>query len=611
MCGRGSLNGSRESHRLRVFAAVSLLVSCVAVAALHGQEPQLSILRNAAFADGLADWTVRPGSAKAEQVEADGTPAVHLIVPAADPVEWYSVSQDHDARPGEVYELRVRARGANVQGGHGVYVALCFLRADGSRVSCSNGPFVHREGEWCDLLSRAAVPEGATRIRLSLLLHGTGAAWFADPRLAKIADPVLPPADGPVVLTVLDETPCKEIIGFGAEDDGWAYNPENAEYGVNEADHALREARIRWMDPDWVRMFFWYKDWYPSADTGTPGYTFDSPNMLSHYRTLDLYQEIGAAVTVVGVEWGFQQDPPDWHKFARAIGDLMEHLVVTKGYTCIKYWTLTNEPNISARFSDFALYASLHHMVGEEFKRRGLDIRIMGSDDTSGLPFFAQCVRDDAYFERADLFASHCYTRAPDPRMFGLFVRDRIDLLAARTPRKPFVVAEYGFHDVRTRAGNVNPVMEDYDYALWLTEFNIQALTEGASGLSVWCLHEVDYPGHNRMNYGLWNAKDRDWAVRPVYHAASMFLRRTETGDRVRRCRSSHPDHVRAVCVGDTLFWVNPSDRHLTVRLEGTDARSVRVMTESTLEGERETGGVVPLAKGSFLAPARSFGHTE
>jgi len=77
------------------------------------------------------------------------------------------------------------------------------------------------------------------------------------------------------------------------------------------------------MHPDWVRMFFWYKDWYPGADTGMPGYTFDSPNMLSHYRTLDIYQEIGAAATVVGVEWAFKQGPPDWHNFARAIGDLM------------------------------------------------------------------------------------------------------------------------------------------------------------------------------------------------------------------------------------------------------------------------------------------------
>ena len=47
---------------------------------------------------------------------------------------------------------------------------------------------------------------------------------------------------------------------------------------------------------------------------------------------------------------------------------------------------------------------------------------------------------------------------------------ERLELLARRTPVKPFVVAEFGFQD--TRSGTfANPIMEDYPYALWTYDF--------------------------------------------------------------------------------------------------------------------------------------------
>ena len=69
---------------------------------------------------------------------------------------------------------------------------------------------------------------------------------------------------------------------MAVEDDGWFYNEENASHGVTAEDITLREARIEWLRPATVRMFFWYKDWNPSEDWRT--FTFDSSNMMSHYR---------------------------------------------------------------------------------------------------------------------------------------------------------------------------------------------------------------------------------------------------------------------------------------------------------------------------------------
>src|SRR5690606_21963372 len=118
---------------------------------------------------------------------------------------------------------------------------------------------------------------------------------------------------------------------------------ENTSRGVTEADFALREARIKAMDPDWVRMFVWYPDWNPSGD----GETFDweTDGMRSHCRTLDVYQRLGTAVTLTGVEWSVKTPWSRPEKRAHAIGALFEYLIRVRGYTCIQHWILTNEPN--------------------------------------------------------------------------------------------------------------------------------------------------------------------------------------------------------------------------------------------------------------------------
>ena len=74
-------------------------------------------------------------------------------------------------------------------------------------------------------------------------------------------------------------------------------------------------------------------------------------------------------------------------------------------------------------------------------------------------------------------------------------------------------------------------------------------------------------------------------------------MRLTEAGDPVRLCRSSHPDQVRAACVGDTLFWVNHADRRMEVRVEGLQASYVRIMTEDTLSGDGGRDAMTHLAE--------------
>ncbi len=577
-----------------------------------GAETPVNLLSNPGFDDGRAHWEIQPSpNGLAEVITVEDRTVAHLGVPPGDPVAWPNMRQYLDVTPGDVLECMVEARSRGVRDGYGVYAAFDYFDANGQRISFEQSRGMSGDSGWETLHFRGVVPAASVRMSVALLLNGHGDAWFDNVMLHKLGSAGADPPEGPVVLTVSDTVTVESLVGFGFEDDGWFYNAENAAHGLSEADAALREGRIEWMDPDWVRMFFWYKDWNPSQDWET--FTFDSDNMESHYRTLDLYQRIGAKVNVTNVEWGMTAPYADLASAADAIGALMEHLIVSRGYTCIQYWTLTNEPNLGflTQGSDFAGFVKMYQLVRQAFDARGLDIRIVGSDDAQNVDWFRDCVLNPDYHATVDLYSSHRYFRNGSQPLIPYFFGDRLSLLAEQEVARPFVVGEFGFQDERSGT-LVNPLMEEYAYAVWTTDFCIQGLNRGVAGMSIWCLHEVYYPGNGFMNYGLWNYRNRDWAVRPVYHAIANLCRNTEAGDRAVRCESSHPTYAKGAVVGDTLFWVNPGTRAVDVRLVHFPVDEVHVYTEDTISGDRETGYTVPAdGTGTFPAPPMSFGYAK
>jgi len=569
-----------------------------------------NLLENPDFEDGLQSWQRSGSGVEMAPARIEGSTAARIAVPATAEVGYPHLFQEIECRPGAILQARVKATCKNVRDGYGAYAAIEYYGVGPDRLSFVQSDSARRDDRWSTLRLRTVVPSDAKRARLCLILNGHGEAFFDDAAMEVHESQRATPFDGSVTLRVRDEIACRSLVGFGAEDDGWFYNEENGEKGVTEEDCLLRDRRIEWMDPDWVRMFFWHKDWCPSGDWET--FTFDSPNMKSHYRTLDLYQRIGARVNVTGTEWGMTDPYGEPERFAQALGSLIEHLVHTKGYSCIRYWTLTNEPNggFALQGYPFDRYVQIHRLVADRFASRGLDVQVVGSDDTAGYEWFEDCARNEKYREAADLFASHRYFPYADRVLAPCFFNDRLQLLSEMNLEKPFVVAEFGFQD--RRSGTLeNPIMETYPYALWTADFVIEGLLRGVAGFSIWCLHEVYYPGNGFMNYGLWDFKDNDWKPRPVYHAWSQFSRLTEAGDTSYRCESSHPSRVKGSVVNNTLFWVNASEEAAKIGVTGRSLREVRIHTEETLFGDRECGRVEAVENGTFEAPPLSFGTAE
>lgn len=558
--------------------------------------------------DSLAGWTVWPEGANVASVERDGARALCITVDETQPLNWYQALVEMPCAPGEGFRAEVEMLGEDLCGGGGGGLGLNFYDANRKRLAHVDQYTNRGVVDWHTLHARGEAPPGTATVGLCLVLHGRGRACFRQARLEKTG--AVPSSNLPtgVTLTVTDQLACDSLVGFGFEDDGWFYNEGNAEHGADAHAYALREQRIEWMQPDWVRMFFWYHDWNPTLDGQT--FTWDSGNMLSHYRTLDLYQRLGVRVTVCGVEWGFPKPFENAPAIADAVGALLEHVIVDKGYTCVREWTLTNEPNLffAPAGNTFEKYVELHGLVRSEFARRKLDVAILGSDDGDGLAWFEQCVREDTYFDLADAFASHFYLSLPRVPYAADYFADRLDLLVARTPRKPFVVAEFGLQDQRTVAPDQNPLMREYDYALNAAACFIDGLNMGVAGFSTWCVHEMYYPGGKTpMRFGLWDFGG-EWPVRPIYHAVALFTRHTNAGDRARRCRSSAPGSVKGVMVGENLFWVNLSMEPIRINICGAIPKTMRAYTEDSLAEDRECGLETILEDDAFTVPARSFG---
>lgn len=98
----------------------------------------------------------------------------------------------------------------------------------------------------------------------------------------------------------------ENFYGFGAETLPWLCTKENKAVGVTEEDIKLNLERIRSMHLPFTRIFVPWETWNPSIDYKT--FTWESDEMKSLYRMLDLYQGMGTEVIVVTVDW--LKNPP-------------------------------------------------------------------------------------------------------------------------------------------------------------------------------------------------------------------------------------------------------------------------------------------------------------
>lgn len=612
-----------------VLAVLGLTFAIVPFARADGEHAAENIVHNPDFQAGLAGWSHWDPSGKLQARVSERHGCTSLQMTVASPAEagFRIIAQELRLVPERAYAVSLEIDADGVGGGAGPYYCMEYLDASGKRTGLSTGTPLIEEGAWTSTRLNVVVPEGAARARLQLILHGHGTAWWRNVSVREIDSTRRAEPHTHVTARLASKPNPRRLLGIGFEDDGYAYSNRNLGHGITPNELLLREARIRHLNPSLVRMFIWMGEWLPRnffRTTPEPDYLWKTEAVAndlwqSRLKTLAQYQALGTAVNLTGVEFGgidylgpMWQDPA---KAARVYADLLDYLVKEKGFTCIKYFTLNNEPNagfFTVERGTFAAFETIHRLLHEELKTRDLDIALVGSDDAGNYHFFAECIESDTVRDSVGIFSSHIYpeeyelNRTEVARLF----QARIDLIERASPGKDLMIGEFGFAAAGGQGIAANDPMKTYDYALYSTDFILDGLGRGITGFTLWVLHQCYYPraACDLMAYGMWGYRTAPGDVYPVFHAIANLTRHTNPGDLVTPV-TVDGDLVRACMVGDTIFWVNLREAPATLSIDGVSILENCTYSANTLHGEGECGTITAIHGQTCELPARSFGR--
>jgi len=317
-----------------------------------------------------------------------------------------------------------------------------------------------------------------------------------------------------------------DIVGPGIEDDVFLWCPWNSNFGLTATDYLQSIDRIRKIEPDYARAFVAVNTFLPKDGV----YDWDSYGMESLYHHLDIYEEIGATVALTGyqkhlprwmVAYATTSWDPDHQALADALAELAEHLLIDKGYTCVREIIVLYGPDwgLAGGISAYKdLLAEMHSAllirnIRHRIKLNGPDC--FGPNDTYFNQAISQC---DHYI---DVYNDNFYN---DPLDVAADVDQRklwIDTIDPDDDTEPF------------NAGNFNAkdVSDDYaswDYAFWTADMAVTMLGHGASACVYWEAQDhlngptPDLPDTN--DYGLWNFAGGSFGIRPVYYAYGALI---------------------------------------------------------------------------------------
>jgi hypothetical protein len=377
------------------------------------------------------------------------------------------------------------------------------------------------------------------------------------------------------------------FMGFGVQ---WSPYPW---FDISDAAWERCFERLDFMRVPLVRVMtraYKYCDGFDAQ--GNPIYAWDNNRMKKMYRLLDYCQK--RQVTVIIGEWddpaspedradkasdklqGYKMDCTD-PRWTRLIGDFLDHMIKTKGYTCLKYYNLINEPNGGwSHCADFGKWKIGINILYAEIQKRGLDkqIQITGPDVT--------WMRDYHWLDRAVLecpkilgaYDVHEYIPYEDlesgyaEKVLWL-KRDFINRHDPTGRGKPFFMGEIGMNrrgPVEPQGGeDSHPKVYEPIYGVWMTDWNIQSARAGMQGTIAWMLDDAMHINKDKdtkwpdihqtlfKKWGFWNSlaeeigHPEDAKLRPWFYTWSLMSRYFPRGCTIVRTRNAEVKGIRTL----------------------------------------------------------------
>lgn len=277
--------------------------------------------------------------------------------------------------------------------------------------------------------------------------------------------------------------PVREIAPRGS---AWGGNPP--------ADDTSGWSQIKnhasWLGLNFIRVEIDQRMYEPERNQ----FDWQNDEMQALYHILDWSEENGADVFLQQmwghVEWNaypgvhpLLSAPKNLDDFGSGIATLLEYLTKTKGYTCIKYFCMTNEPPGGpwGYWWDFGdetgSINDAWKRLKEEFDARNINIPISGPDWTSMPPFEKEKLVFAPYLGSFDIHSYDGVTADGEATL-----KQWADW--AHAQNKPFFMTEFGNMKLGWGTDNAGP--KTFDAALSNANDVIRALRAGADGVNRW-----------------------------------------------------------------------------------------------------------------------------
>ena len=295
-------------------------------------------------------------------------------------------------------------------------------------------------------------------------------------------------------------------------------------------------------------------------DTWT--YNFTNKWMKSTEQVLTFCQEHDISVAfgawnVIGSfpndTWGMMDDVTSDPRWAKMCADVLEYLVIKKGFTCIKYLVNSNEPNYRGRANSSKNFNNTFEKwrqgvlnVRAALDKIGLtDVKIVGSDATATSDgtmeeYLYGIAKDKTLREAVGDYGIHVY-----PYKEPLDNGTMLDQYAERTneikkldpdfgTKRKMHIWEAGLQDGKNIAMDCQELIDTYPYAKSMANYTLTALASGINGVVFWDFDD----GMNFMYNADGTATPKEWGMfsslgsasalkqqlRPWYHSSTLLI---------------------------------------------------------------------------------------
>ncbi len=377
------------------------------------------------------------------------------------------------------------------------------------------------------------------------------------------------------------------IGGLGYDTSPLWWRDANRQKGLTRQQIAGSLAK-RWLEqrPGFARVAVCPKWWEP--DEGHQ--TWENEAMVSLRRHLDLLKQTQSDV-YLSLSW--KNGNPAWlgggdrigdpalqARYARCIGDGMEHLFKQRGYTNIRYLSICVDFSAKDEPPEAPSVAPLLKAVAQELANAGLGdkVELVAADEPAVDDALPPHLRWAA--ETLDpvlgAYGAACFSSLAQPELTGLYSR-MFDV--AHTAGKSLLVPAVG-SSADARAALENPDGDRAAYGLTLARHAIAGLNAGVHAMAARGFVDLISP-EDSFRYrttGLMRGVSENLAPKPEYGAWALMVRHFGKGTRLFATESDHPA-IAALAGrygGDgpfVLALLNDSDDDQSVRLslDGAD----------------------------------------